>query len=204
VLKKRKMEDHGDFILGPVSSKEYKDMVAELNGSRTNRVFEFFKVTAPERLSFAKHHEAAERKADALAAAEVDTAETATSPHAGGTLSKKATKRDAPAAAAAMAAAEGKARKKQGARLMDSPPTAKKTRFIDLDTDVMGAVIVVVPLRAGAPPGGAGGKTGGPLLVPLSPKEKDSDDDNDVWVVSSVGDAPRDQSPHARSQSPLR
>jgi hypothetical protein len=203
VLKKRKMEDHGDFILGPVSSKEYKDMVAELNGSRTNRVFEFFKVTAPERLSFAKHREAAERKAAALAAAEVDTAETATSPHAGGTLSKKATKRDAPAAAA-MAAAEGKARKKQGARPMDSPPSAKKTRFIDLDIGVMGAVIVAVPLRAGAPPGGAGGKTGGPLLVPLSSKEKDSDDDSDVRVVSSVGDAPRDQSPHARSQSPLR
>jgi hypothetical protein len=36
VLKKRKVEDHGDFILGPVSPKEYKEMVAELNGSRTN------------------------------------------------------------------------------------------------------------------------------------------------------------------------
>jgi radical SAM protein with 4Fe4S-binding SPASM domain len=46
VLKKRKVEDHGDFILGPVSPKEYKETVAELNGSRTNRVFEFFKVAA--------------------------------------------------------------------------------------------------------------------------------------------------------------
>jgi hypothetical protein len=47
VLKKRKVEAHGDFILGPVSPKEYKDTVAELNGSRMNRVFEFFKITPP-------------------------------------------------------------------------------------------------------------------------------------------------------------
>jgi hypothetical protein len=33
VLKKRKVEAHGDFILGPVSPKEYKETVAELNGS---------------------------------------------------------------------------------------------------------------------------------------------------------------------------
>jgi hypothetical protein len=46
-LKKRKVEDHGDFILGPVSPKEYKDTVTELNGSWTNRVFKFFKVVAP-------------------------------------------------------------------------------------------------------------------------------------------------------------
>jgi hypothetical protein len=59
------MEDHGDFILGPMSPKEYKDTVAELNGSLMNRVFEFFKVTAPERIGFAKHREAAERKAAA-------------------------------------------------------------------------------------------------------------------------------------------
>jgi hypothetical protein len=109
---KRKVEDHSDFILGPVSLKEYKDTVAELNGSRTNRVFEFFKVTAPERLGFAKHREAAEREAAALAVAEGDAAETATSPHAGGALSK-VTKRATPAAAAT-AAAEGKARKKTG------------------------------------------------------------------------------------------
>jgi hypothetical protein len=107
VLKKRKVEDHSDFILGPVSLKEYKDTVAELNGSRTNRVFEFFKVTAPERVGFAKHCEAAERKAAALAAVGADTAETATSPHASGAPSKKTMKRTAPAAAA-MAAAEGK------------------------------------------------------------------------------------------------
>jgi hypothetical protein len=36
VLKKRKVEDHDNFILGPVSLKEYKETVAELNGSRTN------------------------------------------------------------------------------------------------------------------------------------------------------------------------
>jgi hypothetical protein len=33
VLKRRKVEAHGDFILGPVSPKEYKEMAAELNGS---------------------------------------------------------------------------------------------------------------------------------------------------------------------------
>jgi hypothetical protein len=65
VLKKRKVEAHGDFILGPVSPKEYKGTVAELNGSRTNRVFEFFKINPPERVGFAKHREAAERKAAA-------------------------------------------------------------------------------------------------------------------------------------------
>jgi hypothetical protein len=47
VLKKRKVEDHDDFILGPVSPKEYKDTMAKLNGSQMNRVFEFFKVTGP-------------------------------------------------------------------------------------------------------------------------------------------------------------
>jgi hypothetical protein len=33
VLKRRKVEAHGDFILGPVSPKEYKEMAAELNRS---------------------------------------------------------------------------------------------------------------------------------------------------------------------------
>jgi hypothetical protein len=94
------VEDHGDFILGPVSPKEYKDTVAELNGSRTNRVFEFFKVIAPERLGFAKHREAAERKAAALTAAEKDAGETATSPHAGGVPSNETTKKTPPTAAA--------------------------------------------------------------------------------------------------------
>jgi hypothetical protein len=42
-MRKKKVEDHGDFILGSVSPKEYKDTVAELNGSQMNRVFEFFK-----------------------------------------------------------------------------------------------------------------------------------------------------------------
>jgi hypothetical protein len=49
VLRRRKVEAHGDFILGPVSPKEYKDTVAELNGSRTNRIFEFFKIAPPKR-----------------------------------------------------------------------------------------------------------------------------------------------------------
>jgi hypothetical protein len=120
VLKKRKVEAHGDFILGPVSPKEYKETVAELNGSRTNRVFEFFKVNA--RIGFAKHREAAERKAAALAAAEADAGETTTSPRA---APKRAGKRNAPAAATATA--EGRARKKRGGRPADSPPSPKRT-----------------------------------------------------------------------------
>jgi hypothetical protein len=58
-------------------------------------------------------------------------------------------------------------------------------------------VIAAVPLRSAAPSAGAGGETGGPLLVPLSPKEKDSDDDSDVRIMSSIGDAPRRPSPDA-------
>jgi hypothetical protein len=108
------VEDHDDFILGPVSPKEYKDTVVGLNGSRTNRVFEFFKFIAPERLGFAKHRETAERKAAALAAAKTDAGETAMSPCAGGAPSKKTTKRTA-LTAAATAAVEGKARQKCGA-----------------------------------------------------------------------------------------
>jgi hypothetical protein len=111
VLKKGKVEDHGDFTLGPVSPKEYKDTVADLNGSRTNRVFEFFKVAAPERIGFAKHREAAERKAVSLAAADADAGETAMSLCAAPT--KKTSRKNAPAAAAT-AATEGKARKKRG------------------------------------------------------------------------------------------
>jgi hypothetical protein len=190
VLKKRKVEAHGDFILGPVSLKEYKDTVAEMNGSRTNRVFEFFKITPPERVGFAKHREAAERKAAALAAAEGDVDETATSPRA---APKKTSKRSAPAAATATA--EGRARKKRGGRPADSPPSPKRTRFVDVETGLVEDVIAVVPLRSAAPPIQAGGDAGGPLLVPLSPKEKDSDDDSDVRIVSSVGDAPRGHSP---------
>jgi hypothetical protein len=155
------------------------------------RVFQGYR---PECLGFAKHREAAERKAVALAAAEVDTAETTTSPRAGSALSKKTTKRAAPATSRTVVA-EGKSRKKRGARSTNSPPTAKKTCFVDLDTGVLGAVIAVVPLHAAAPSGGGGGETGGPLLVPLSPKEKDNNNDSDVRVVSSVGDAPRDRSP---------
>jgi hypothetical protein len=116
VLKKRKVEAHGDFILGPISPKEYKDTVTELNGSRTNWVFEFFKVNLPERVGFSKHREAAERKAAALAAAEADTDETATSSRA---APKKVGKRGAPAAATATA--EGRARKKRGGRSANSP-----------------------------------------------------------------------------------
>jgi hypothetical protein len=184
------VEAQGDFILGPVSSKEYKDTVAELNGSRTNRVFEFFKVNAPERVGFAKHREAAERKAAALAAAEADAGETATSPRA---APKKAGKRGT--AAAATATTEGRARKKRGGRLAD--PSPKRTRVVDVKTGLIEDVIAAVPLRSAAPSAGAGGEASGPLLVPLSPKEKDSDDDSDVHIVSSVGDAPRGHSPTA-------
>jgi hypothetical protein len=116
VLRRRKVEAHGDFILGPVSPKEYKDTVAELNGSRTNRVFEFFKITPPERAGFAKHREAAEKKVAAVAAAEADAEETATSPRA---APQKTGRRSAPAAATA--AAEGKARK-GGRRTRPRPP----------------------------------------------------------------------------------
>jgi hypothetical protein len=107
VLKKRKVEDYGDFILGPVSPKEYKDTMAELNGSRMNRVFEFFKVTAPERLGFVKHREAAERKAVAFAAVEADAGGTATSPRTGGAPSKNTMKKTAPAVAAIVGRRKG-------------------------------------------------------------------------------------------------
>jgi hypothetical protein len=167
VLKKRKVEAHGDFILGPVSPKEYKDTVAELNGSRTNRVFEFFKINPPERVRFAKHHEAAERKAAALAAAEVEADEMATSPRV---ALKKTDRRGAPAAATATA--EGRARKKHSGRPADSPLSPKRTRLVDVETGLVEDMIAAVPLRSAAPSGGAGGETGGPLLVPLSPKEK--------------------------------
>jgi hypothetical protein len=190
VLKNKKVEEHNDFILGPVSPKEYKDTVAELNGSQTNRMFEFFKVSAPKRVGFAKHRETAERKAATLVAASTDTAETATSPHASGAPSKKTPKRTT-SATAAMAAAEGKTRKKRGTHPTSSSPTVKKTRLVDLDTDAVVTVIAAVPLRAAAASGSGGGKTGGALLVSLSPKEKDSSDDNNVQVVSSVGDAPK-------------
>jgi hypothetical protein len=196
VLRRRKVEAHGDFILGPVSPKEYKDTVAELNGSRTNRVFEFFKITPPERVGFAKHREAAEKKAATVAAAEADAEETATSPRA---APQKTGRRSAPAAATA--AAKGKARKKQGGRPADSPPSPKRTRVVDVETGLVGDVIDAVPLRAAAPSdvpsARAGEGAAGPLLVPLSPQEKDSDDDSDVRIVSSVGDAPRKPSPVA-------
>jgi hypothetical protein len=192
VLKKTKVEAHGDFILGLVSPKEYKDTVAELKGSRTNRVFEFFKIKAPERVGFAKHREAAERKAAALAAAEADADETATSPRA---APERASKRGAPAAATATA--EGRARKKRGGRPADSPPSPKRTRVVDVETGLVEDVIAVVPLRSAAPSAEAGEEAGGPLLVPLSPKEKDNDDDSDVRIVSSVGDTPRGHNPTA-------
>jgi hypothetical protein len=199
VLKKRKVEAHGDFILGPVSPKEYKDTVAELNGSRTNRVFEFFKINPPERVGFAKHREAAERKAAALAAAEADADETATSPRA---ATKKTSKRSAPAAATTTA--EGRARKKRVGRPVDSPPSPKRTRVVDVETGLVEDVIASVPLRSAAPSAGAGREAGGPLLVSLSPKEKDSDDDSDVRIVTSVGDAPRGPSPVASAPKPLK
>jgi hypothetical protein len=116
VLRRRKVEAHGDFILGPVSPKEYKDTVAELNGSRTNRIFEFFKIAPPERIGFAKHREAAEKKAAVIAAAEADAEETATSLRA---APQKAGRRGAPAAATA--AAEGKARRRAAGELAPVP-----------------------------------------------------------------------------------
>jgi hypothetical protein len=116
VLKKRKVEDHGDFILGPVLPKEYKETVAELNRSRTSRVFEFFKVAVPEHVGFAKHREAAERKAAALASTDTDAGETATSLRAAST--KRAGRKNVPTGAAT-AAAEGRARKKRGGRPAD-------------------------------------------------------------------------------------
>jgi hypothetical protein len=194
------VEDHDNFILGPVLLKEYKDTVSELNESHTNRVFEFFKITAPERVGFAKNREAAERKAVALAAADADAGETATSPR--GAPTKKTTRKVAPAAAATVTA-EGKARKKRGTWPTDSPPIAKRTRVVDVETDVVRSVIAVVPLRAAAPSGGAGENVGGPLLVPLSPKEKDSDEDSDVRIVSSVGEASRGCSPQPSVTKPL-
>jgi hypothetical protein len=54
-----------------------------------------------------------------------------------------------------------------------------------------------MPLLSAGPSAGAGREAGGPLLVPLSSKEKDSDDDSDVRIMSSVGDAPRGPSPTA-------
>jgi hypothetical protein len=190
VLKKRKVEAHGDFILGLVSPKKYKDTVAELNGSRTNLVFEFFKISPPERVGFAKHREAAEKKAAALAAAEGDVDETVTSPRA---APRKISKRSTPAAATPTA--EGRARNKRGGRPADSPPSPKRTRLVDVETSLVEDVIAAVPLRSAAPSAGAGREIVGPLLVPLSPKEKDSDDDSDVRIVSSLGDAPRGPSP---------
>jgi hypothetical protein len=130
------------FILGLVSPKEYKDTVAELNGSRTNRVFEFFKINPPECVGFAKHREAAERKA-----AEADADETATSPRA---ASKKTSKRGAPAAATATA--KGRARKKHGGQPAGSPPSPKRTRVVDVETGLVEDVIAAVPLRSAAPP----------------------------------------------------
>jgi hypothetical protein len=151
-------------------------------------VFEFFKINPPERVGFEKHREAAERKAVALAAAEAEADETATSPRA---ATKKTGKRGAPAAATAIA--EGRARKKRGGQPADSPPSPKRTRLIDVETGLVEDVIAAVPLRSAAPSAGAGRETGGPLLVPLSPKEKDSN----VCIMSSVGDAPRRPSPAA-------
>jgi hypothetical protein len=123
VLKKRKVEDHADFILSPVSPKKYEDTVAELNGSRTNQVFEFFKVITPEHVGFAKHREAAERKASVLPTADADVGEIVTSPRDAPT--KKITRNVVPAAAAT-AATEGKTRKKRGARPTDLPRPPKE------------------------------------------------------------------------------
>jgi hypothetical protein len=68
---------------------------------------------------------------------------------------------------------------------------------VDVETGVVEDVIAAVPLRSVAPSVEADEETGGPLLVPLSPKEKDSDNDSDIRIVSSVGGAPRRRSPAA-------
>jgi hypothetical protein len=68
---------------------------------------------------------------------------------------------------------------------------------VDVETGVIEDVITVVPLRSAAPSARADGEAGEPLLVPLSPKEKDSGDDSDIHIVSSVGEAPRGRSPTA-------
>jgi hypothetical protein len=154
-------------------------------------VFEFFKVNAPERIGFAKHREAAERKAATLAAAEADAGEMATSPRA---TPKRAGKKNAPTATATT---EGRARKKRGGRPADSPPAAKRTRIVDVETGIVEDVIAVVPLRSAAPSVEADEKASGPLLVPFSPKEKNSDDDIEIRIMSSVGEAPRGHSPIA-------
>jgi hypothetical protein len=39
--------------------------------------------------------------------------------------------------------------------------------------------------------------------VPLSPKEKDSDEESDVRIMSSVGEAPHRRSPHPSATKPL-
>jgi hypothetical protein len=68
---------------------------------------------------------------------------------------------------------------------------------VDVEIGVVEDVIAIVSLRSVAPSVGADEESGGPLLVPLSPKEKDSDDDSDIRIVSSVGEAPRGRSPAA-------
>jgi hypothetical protein len=73
-------------------------------------------------------------------------------------------------------------------------PVAIKTRFVDLDTGVTSTIIADVPFRAAAPATSGDATTSGPLLVPWSPKEKESDEDSNVKVVSSVTFDPFDRS----------
>jgi hypothetical protein len=79
----------------------------------------------------------------------MDAGETATSPRTGGALPKKTRKKNALATATTVAA-EGKARKKRGARPTSSPPLTKRTRVVDVETGVVGIVIAAVPLRSAA------------------------------------------------------
>jgi hypothetical protein len=65
---------------------------------------------------------------------------------------------------------------------------------VDVETSVVEDVIAAVPMRSAASSVGADKETSGPLLVPLSTKEKDSNDDSDVRIVSSVCEAPRGRS----------
>jgi hypothetical protein len=66
---------------------------------------------------------------------------------------------------------------------------------VDVETGLVGDVIAGRCVRPHLRREPGGGGFAGPLLVPLSPKEKGSDDDSDVRIVSSVGDAPSKPSP---------
>jgi hypothetical protein len=61
---------------------------------------------------------------------------------------------------------------------------------VDVEAGVVGTVITVVPLRSAPPSGGA-------ATCAAEPKGEDSNEDSDVRIVSSVGEASRGRSPTA-------